>query len=64
MANWKKRKGFKTPSDSTTAQGQKPDAGFMSEGLSKSTMKKHQEFMKTSSHKPMTMRKAMIKGEM
>lgn len=63
MANWRKKKKFKVPSDSTITQGQGMGAGFMAEGVSKSTQKKHQEFMKTSSHKPMMMRKAMIKGE-
>lgn len=64
MANWKKRKGFKPPSDATATQGQESSASFMPEGMSKSMQAKHKEFMKTSTHKPMAMRKAMIKGEM
>jgi hypothetical protein len=65
---WKAKKGYHS-SDAKIkpmggmSTGRNPDATFVPEGVSSHAKKKHDDFHKVSSHKPMKMRKPMIPGE-
>ena len=66
--SWKAKKAYHKAGASVIPAGgnlsdKNPEATFVPDGVSLPTQKKHSDFHKITKHKPMAMRKPMLKGE-